>query len=228
MPQMQTALNFADWDFTGIWEIVPGGSPKLRSMPNAAMPVEISKFTVSASGAGALLAWSTATETNNYGFEIERMKCGPASGGEDAWRRIGFVQGNGTAHAPKEYSYRDRNVTAGKYSYRLKQINTDGRFKYSGSLEILVAPPKEYALSQNYPNPFNPTTTIEYQLPAAGTVKLVVYDILGKESAVLVNETQEPGMYKVQFDPSRLSSGVYFYRLTAGTYSAMKKMLFVK
>ncbi|MGE5315813.1 MAG: GLUG motif-containing protein [Acidobacteriota bacterium] len=227
--QMDVAGNFAGWDFVSTWEIVPGGSPKLRTTPNAALPVELTKFTVSASDAGAALAWSTATETNNYGFEIERMKCvTPSAGVTRAWMKIGFVQGSGTANAPKSYGYLDRKLAAGKYSYRLKQIDTDGKCRYSASADVVIAAPKEYALAQNYPNPFNPSTTIGYQLPVSGKVKLVVYDILGKEAAVLVDEAQEAGTYRVQFDASRLSTGVYFCRLTSGAFSALRKMLLVK
>jgi hypothetical protein len=88
--------------------------------------------------------------------------------------------------------------------------------------------PDKFGLFQNYPNPFNPTTSIKYQVESIKFIKLVVYDILGKEAATLVNETQSPGVYEVTFDGSQYSSGVYFYKLVAGDFSEVKKMLLIK
>ena len=85
-----------------------------------------------------------------------------------------------------------------------------------------------YNLSQNFPNPFNPTTTIKFGIPRNGFVKLVVYDVLGKEVAVLVNNEKTTGTYEVTFDASKLNSGVYFYKITSGDFSGVKKMLLVK
>jgi hypothetical protein len=88
--------------------------------------------------------------------------------------------------------------------------------------------PKVYSLSQNYPNPFNPTTVINYSIPFAGQVKLVVYDINGKEVATLVNNQKQAGSYSANFDATNLSSGVYFYKITAGNFVDTKKMALVK
>ncbi len=88
--------------------------------------------------------------------------------------------------------------------------------------------PTDYALRQNNPNPFNPTTTINYQLPENGFVTIKVYDLLGKEVATLVNENKSAGYYKVNFDASKLTSGVYIYTINAGKYTQSKKMLLTK
>jgi len=88
--------------------------------------------------------------------------------------------------------------------------------------------PKDYALSQNYPNPFNPVTNIKFQIPSAKFVKLVVYDILGKEVEILVNETKSAGTYLVSFDASELSSGIYFYKLITNDFTDVKKMVLIK
>ena len=85
-----------------------------------------------------------------------------------------------------------------------------------------------FAVHQNYPNPFNPTTVISYDLPKRSTMKLVVYDIMGKEITTLVNETQDAGSYQVTLDASRFSSGMYFYRMTTGSYTGTRKMLLLK
>ncbi|MEW5798840.1 MAG: T9SS type A sorting domain-containing protein, partial [Bacteroidota bacterium] len=143
--------------------------------------------------------------------------------------KAGFVEGNGTTNAPKEYSFTDSKLNAGKYSYRLKQIDRDGKFEYSQSVEVTIANvPKEFALEQNYPNPFNPSTMINYQLPMTNHVTLKVYDAIGREVATLVNEVKEAGSYTVQFDGTKLSSGIYFARLQSGEKSQVKKLMLMK
>jgi hypothetical protein len=88
--------------------------------------------------------------------------------------------------------------------------------------------PTAYALDQNYPNPFNPTTTIEFALPQQGKVSLVVYDILGRAVAQLVNKDLSAGYHKVNFNASQLASGVYFYRIEAGDFVSVKKLMLLK
>jgi hypothetical protein len=86
----------------------------------------------------------------------------------------------------------------------------------------------KYNLAQNYPNPYNPTTLIEYSMPTSSNVILKIYNVLGKLITTLVNENQEAGIYKINFDASRLSNGVYFYKIQAGSYTETKKMLLIK
>jgi hypothetical protein len=88
--------------------------------------------------------------------------------------------------------------------------------------------PQAYSLEQNYPNPFNPVTTINYAIPKAGKVELKIYDVLGREVAVLVNEFKQAGSYKADFDASNLASGVYLYTLRSGDFTASKKMILEK
>ncbi|MFH1194240.1 MAG: T9SS type A sorting domain-containing protein [bacterium] len=217
---------------------------------SGSLPVELTAFEAKLDGKNVKLNWSTATEVNNYGFEIERKiplnpppskKCrtglikGDAASAEGDWETIGFVEGNGNSNSPKEYSFTDNEITAGKYSYRLKQIDTDGSFTYSKIVIVETrrgeSLPAEFALYQNYPNPFNPSTTIKYSIPAVETpymASLRVYDILGNEVATLVNETKEPGVYEVEFDGSNLASGIYFYQLNAGSFTATKKLILLK
>jgi rhamnogalacturonyl hydrolase YesR len=191
-----------------------------------AVPVELTSFAATVTNASATLNWKTATEANNYGFDVERRTVGETANGK--WEKAGFVAGNGTSAIAHSYSYTDANVSAGTYAYRLKQIDNDGAYIYSSEAEVTIAVPKVFALNQNYPNPFNPSTVICYQLPVAGPVSLKVYDVIGREVATLVNETKEAGSYDVTFNATKLASGVYFYRMNAGSYTSVKKLLVMK
>jgi photosystem II stability/assembly factor-like uncharacterized protein len=187
------------------------------------IPVELKNFTASVSGNSVDLKWGTATETNNKGFEIERKQV------QGEWESITFIPGNGTTTEPREYTYSDNNLSPGSYKYKLIQIDYDGTRNEENEIEVEInSLPFEYALYQNYPNPFNPTTTIKYSVKEAGVVSLKVYDILGKEIATLVNEIKTPGEYTTTFDASLLSSGIYFYTMQAGGFSATNKLLLVK
>jgi subtilisin family serine protease len=195
---------------------------------NIPLPVELTSFTSSVRSGVVTLSWKTATEVSNYGFELEKKET--ASSSSATWTKIGFVAGNGTSNIAHEYSFVDKLSHSGTFSYRLKQIDRDGKFTYSAFIEAaaVVAAPVRFALDQNYPNPFNPSTTMPFAIAAAGRVRLVVYDLLGREVAVLADRTMEPGQYSVQWNASAVPSGVYFYRLEAGNFSAVKKLLLQK
>jgi hypothetical protein len=189
------------------------------------LPVELISFTATAQRAGTQLYWATATEINNYGFEIQRS----AAGEQEDWKRVGFVEGNGTSNAQKNYSYTDNTLSSGTYTYRLKQIDRDGKFEYSQSVEVSIGQSvKGYELMQNYPNPFNPSTVISYQLPALSQTSLMIFDAVGREVAVLVNEVKEAGFYSVQFNATHLASGIYFARLTSSGKTQMMKLMLMK
>jgi hypothetical protein len=189
------------------------------------IPVELLSFSASFEANVVSLNWSTATELNNHGFEIDR------STDKGNWRTIGFREGKGTTSEPQQYSYSDKfDIVSPKLYYRLKQIDFNGSFEYfptAFGIEVEITP-SVFSLSQNYPNPFNPTTTIEYQLPASSKVTLKVYDVLGNEVATLLNEEKQAGIYEVMFDASNYSSGVYIYRLQAGSFIEIKKMVLMK
>lgn len=191
------------------------------------IPVELLSFSATVSGNTVNLNWSTATEINNQGFEIQRASLS-ASPGHGNWEAIGFAPGFGTTTEPKSYSFIDEKVSTGIYQYRLKQKDYDGSYEYSDVVEIEVSNPVEFSLEQNYPNPFNPTTKINYSIAYAGNIQLVVYNSLGEEISLLVNETQHPGRYTIEFNASSLSSGIYFYKLIAGDFVSIRKMIFMK
>ena len=205
------------------------GGTILRTTNGGVIPVELTAFTASTSKGTVTLNWTTATETNNHLFEIER------SIGDGQFTTIGYVEGHGTTTEIQSYQYIDNvsDIQATSLSYRLKQIDYDGSFEYSEVVEVTNPAPTDFVLHQNYPNPFNPTTRIKYSIPSnvkseTPKVSLKVYDILGNEVVTLVNEEKTAGSFNVAFDATSLPSGVYFYRLTMGSYAVTKKMLYLK
>jgi len=186
------------------------------------IPVELTSFTANVIDNAVILKWSTATETNNAGFSVER------SNDNTAFSEIAYVDGNGTTTEIHDYAFIDRNTNPGRYFYRLKQIDYDGSFNYSGNVEADVNVPGVFVLLQNYPNPFNPSTNIKYSVPETGSVKLSIYNTLGEEVAVIVDGIIQAGFYDATFDASTLPSGTYFYRLQSGNKVEAKKMLLMK
>ncbi len=218
--------------------------PVVSTSPSE-LPVELVSFRGKYKKGKVYLNWQTATEVNNYGFEVERkvlkanIEDGKASGNSGQWVKIGFVNGHGNSNSPKKYSFVDEGALIGtSFLYRLKQIDTDGAFEYSPEVEVSIVT-NEVVLAQNYPNPFNPSTSINYSIPTISSpdgkanVKLIVYDILGSEVATLVNTRMGAGNYSAQFDASltnnELASGLYIYRLEVeGLFRKSNKMLFIK
>ena len=144
------------------------------------------------------------------------------------FEQVGFVAGYGTTTEPQLYSYIDRKLETGSYTYRLKQIDFDGSFEYSKEINVDVEIPLEYSLEQNYPNPFNPSTKISYSIPEDGFVKLAVYNLLGEEVATIVSAFQKADRYEVSFYASGLSSGVYVYKIESSNYTSSKKLVLMK
>lgn len=194
----------------------------------APLPVELTSFTYEVNGNNIMLNWLTATETNNFGFEILRKRI------EEDWQKIGFVEGHGTTLQPHNYRFIDENLNKGTYSYRLKQLDTDGSFEYSSIISIEVGGPRTTQLAQNYPNPFNPFTTINYSVEAQGFVKLAIFDILGHEIRTLVEQNQSAGDYSVSWDGKNANgqaaaSGIYFYSLKIQDRTEiLKRMILLK
>ncbi|NWF88369.1 MAG: T9SS type A sorting domain-containing protein [Ignavibacteriaceae bacterium] len=186
------------------------------------LPVELTSFAASVSDLGVNLSWTTGAEKNNYGFEVQKKTS------NSSYSTIGFVKGHGTTTEKSSYSFTDKNPEAGKYFYRLKQVDLNGQFNYSKEVEIDVKPAYQFALDQNYPNPFNPTTTISFTLPEKSMAKLVILNAIGEEVAVLLNEEQEAGYHKINFNGLNLTSGVYFYKLIAKDFTSVKKLMLVK
>jgi hypothetical protein len=221
------AIGIVDFDFSSSYYVdfqgwAEANRPYLKVNYQYSVPVELTSFTLQVVKDGVELNWRTSTETNNQGFQIERMNAG------SSFEQVGYVAGFGTTTEPKAYSFVDSKLEAGSYTYRLKQIDFDGTFTYSDEVNVEVEIPLVYALEQNYPNPFNPNTTIKYSISEDGFVKLAVYNLLGEEVTSLVNNEQKAGRYEVVFDASRFASGVYYYRMEAQNYISIKKMILIK
>lgn len=203
-----------------IWLAGTGGMI-LQGFADPNVPVELASFSASVSGSTVNLAWETATETNNLGFYVEM------SSDSENWIEKGFVAGAGTSTSINRYSF-SLNVTGGNSLwFRLRQTDLDGSASYSNKIEVSFNP-VEFSLSQNYPNPFNPSTTINFTLPAASQVTLDVFNVAGEKVATLVNGQMVQGFHSVNFDASKLSSGIYLYTIKAGSFTATRKMILMK
>ncbi len=194
--------------------------------PSASTPVELAIFTATSQDRCIMLEWSTKSESNNYGFEIERSENG------DDFTVIGFVAGSGTSANPNLYQYIDEDVATGRYYYRLRQVDLNNTHTYSQTIDIAVQAPESFSLRPNYPNPFNPSTTISYTLPHAGHVELMVYNTQGELVKRMVDDFQEAGFHSVLWHGDdgagfKVPSGIYYCRLksTAGVQTRRMTLL---
>lgn len=232
--QSGTTIEVQSWaDICADNVVISGSYTGSGTKCGGLLPVELVNLAVVTAQSirnAVTVSWTTATETDNFGFEIERRLRMNVSMQSTEWIGISFVRGKGTSTSPTKYSFTDGHLTQGRYSYRIKQIDKNGSFAYSEATEVEVGlAPKVFTLSQNYPNPFNPTTTIEFTLETDGHVVMNLYDITGREVARLLDEDRSAGYYQsLTLDASRFGSGVYVYRLEATGSVLSRKMLFVK
>ena len=197
---------------------------RYEQIVSTVIPVELISFNAEIDENGIVLKWETATETNNFGFEVER------SSDNKTFEKIGLIKGKGTTTEKQEYIFRDASVSSkSKFYYRLKQVDYDGTVTYSDVIEVDYSIiPDEFSLSQNYPNPFNPVTTIKFGIPKEVKVTLKVYDALGSEVTTIVNQELGPGYYLYEWNGAQYSNGVYFYSLTADRFVSTKKLILLK
>jgi len=231
---------------TGTFELAPagfvsGGDPsvnidlleRINSPPfyqqlvsGVPLPIQLASFTASVVRNNDVeIAWKTVSETNNYAFEVQRKR-----GENGQWTKIAFVEGHGTTLTPQSYTYIDRNVTFGKYYYRIKQIDLDGTSETFPEMEVTVGVgPDKFVLAQNYPNPFNPSTLIEFVVPQNGFATMKVYNLLGQEVGTAFEGNVDAGrIYAARFDASNLPSGLYFYTLRSAGKIETKRMLLLR
>jgi hypothetical protein len=199
----------------------------IRGIVDTNIPVELSSFSGSCVNGSVKLNWTTASELNNRGFEVQRK----ASGSE--FITIAFINGQGSTTETTEYSYSDRISSNGIFTYRLKQVDFNGISEYSYEIEVDAALPSEFTLNQNYPNPFNPSTVISFSLAVDSKVSVRVFNLLGQEVASLFNGTLSSGRHEFNLNLSGTNSGIYFYQLEAAgidgsTFRSVKKMTLSK
>ena len=189
------------------------------------LPVELLSFTARAERNSITLNWTTGTEINNHGFDVERSSAEK----EKKWVKTGFVNGKGNSNTETRYTFVDKGVNPGLYSFRLKQIDYNGNFRYFElGNDVNSAIPDEYELGQNYPNPFNPTTKINYSLPTDGFVTIKMFDVTGREIQTIVNEIKQAGYYTAEFNSFGIASGTYFYCLKTKDFYQVKKMVVLR
>jgi hypothetical protein len=230
-PEHYGDVEYVWWNWNILYVFVLAGNNGIGAYhaQGLATPVELTSFEAKIIGNAVNLTWETATEINNYGFEIERRNKSLNGGGDFCnWEEIGFVAGSGTTTERRNYSFKDINTPDGLVNYRIKQIDFNGSSEYSNILELEFSSPIEYFLYQNYPNPFNPGTTIKFALPEKATVELAVYNSLGEKVAEVYNGAMDEGYHEIEFRAESLSSGIYFYRLEADNFVSVKKMIIIK
>ncbi|HZW39655.1 MAG TPA: FG-GAP-like repeat-containing protein [Ignavibacteriaceae bacterium] len=222
-------VNIGNVDQDTLNEVVYGNGGENGRTPltildvTGQLPVELAAFSAVRENNNVKLSWSTATETNNLGFEVQRKTA------NNEFVSAGFVKGNGTTTTKQYYSFVDKELSAENYTYRLKQIDHNGNYSYSDEINVDMIAPNQFTLNQNYPNPFNPTTTISFSIPVKSNIILKVYNIAGEEVANLINnEIMEAGLHNIRFDASKLVSGVYIYKLTADAQTLVNKMMLMK
>jgi hypothetical protein len=209
-----------------------GNGTIYRTTNGGGLPIVLASFTARhLGGTRVRLDWRTLSETNNYGFFVQRRRASDTSFTEIS----SLIPGYGTTNEPHDYTWTDSNASIARWYYRLKQVDLGGPVHYTEPVIVDVTTgaaqhkaPFEFRLEQNYPNPFNPSTRIAYSVQGSGFTSLKVFDILGREVATLVNELKQAGTYEVNFDASKLSSGVYMYRLQSAGLSVTRKLLLTR
>lgn len=243
---MKTESTFtnAGWDFTGTWAMssgINGGYPYLQVLgADISLPVQATGFAATASMNSVTISWRTQSEVDNAGFTIMRMKQGTVGTGRGRWQVIASyttddsLRGLGTSSRGKSYNFTDYEVTSGEsYTYKIKEVSTNGTTKELSTLSVTVDVPNAYALYQNYPNPFNPSTTIRFDLKETSKVTLAIYSVLGQEVEHWNYRAMNAGRYNKEVNMAAFASGVYFYRIAAKgnngeRFVAIKKLMLVK
>lgn len=229
-PMTSVSLDWTSKEVYAVNTVTPLNEGMWINENTTMLPVELKSFSATADMNSALLKWQTATELNNFGFEIERRQSNETA----VWSKVGFVKGSGNSVSPRNYEFTDKSISGGnKFEYRLKQVDNDGTFTYSET-SVVELLPQSFEMMQNYPNPFNPSTKIKYTLPNDSRVSMTVFNTIGEVVEVIENAVKPAGIYEVNWNASGYASGIYLCRIEARTidgtksFSNVKKMVLTK
>ncbi len=187
------------------------------------VPVELIGFNATVDGDDVVLDWGTSSETNNAGFEIQRLN------GEGEPDVLGFVEGHGTTTEAQIYTFRAPGLDVGTHTFRLKQIDFDGAFEFSPELELTLGVVGTHRLSSVYPNPFNPRAQFTLAVARAQNVTIDVYDAVGRRVAMLHDGAVEANQTQTfVVDGASLASGTYFVRITGETFADTQRITLLK
>ena len=193
-----------------------------------ALPVQMSSLVASVAEADIILNWRTATELNNAGFFVERRTVMGDGIVAPMFRRLGFVPGSGTSTSPRDYTFADRSLAAGRYVYRISPIDRDGTLQRSSEVEVALEVPSRSDLQANYPNPFNPSTVISFRVAEAGPIRLSVVDLAGREIALLLDDVRPAGSHSVSWNAAGNPSGTYYARMDLRGRTWVRPLLLLK
>ncbi len=216
--------SYKGWYKAGVDSFMTMGVEDIvfTKLGNNPVPVELTSFHALQYDGEVRLEWTTATELNNSGFDIEKSADGVN------FEKIGFVAGHGSTTQKSVYSFSDKQVRGGTTYYRLRQIDYSGVNFFSHIVEVVIENNFSYALYDNYPNPFNPATRISFSLAEKSAVTLNLYNSLGEFVTTIISGQKDAGVYSIDFNATGLSSGIYFYELRAGDFRSAKKMILSK
>ena len=198
-------------------------SPFASGQNESALPITLSSFSNTIKDNNISLFWTTTSEINNSGFDVERKS------NDNKWETIAFIKGKGNSNITENYTFNDINLNTGNYYYRLKQKDFNGNFTYydlQNSVEI--KPPNNFSLSQNYPNPFNSETIIRFSIPENTNASIVLYDCLGKLIRTISTGFYDAGYHSIKLNSNELASGVYIYKITTSSQTKSKKLMVIK
>ena len=202
--------------------IIVGDSGTILGSTLEALPISLVSANAIVREQTATLTWATASETNNDRFIIEQQTA-------QGWKNVGEVRGAGTTAQAQSYTFPIPNLTYGNHIFRIAQINFDGTKTYGANISVWVELVEAFALSEAYPNPFNPSTNFTLAVGQTQNVQIRVFDLLGREVAMLHNGSLEgQATHTFSFNAQGLSSGKYLLRVQGENFAASKQVVLVK
>jgi hypothetical protein len=196
---------------------------------DAPLPVQVASVLANVSGRDVRIKIKTQTEPDDFlGFNVYRSRDGENFVMVGSYESVSSLRAKGNMAYGGEYEFVDKGLNSGRYQYKIEAVSRSEKKFVGDVISVEVDVPKGYALHQNYPNPFNPVTVIEFEIPEAGYVLIELYNSVGQKVRDIFAGELPAGYHKVRFDASGLSSGVYFYRMSAGKFNAVRKMVIMK